>query len=185
VAIGERATRPVSMRFVPDLFAPVVALAALGGVALVLLAPSHYAQQLTFTTLPVARDSANYDPVVTGNQLVATACSVVDAQTAHLHGVTTNCRNLFTAPGVGALRVQASSPDDVRAAENLLAGAVKFAGVPNFATLPGSSIERGHPTVYITAPLWLTVAIVMLLFALSDWLLSVLAPGIRARRRLA
>jgi hypothetical protein len=185
VAIGERARRPVSMRIVPDLFAPVVALAALGGVALVLLAPSHYAQQLSFTTLPVTRDSANYDPVVTGDQLVATACSAVEAQTAQLHGVTTNCRNLFTAPGVGALRVQASSRDSVRAAENTLAGAAKFAGVPNFATLPASPIERGRPTVYITAPLWLTVAIVMLLFALSDWVLSVLAPGIRARRRLA
>ena len=106
-------------------------------------------------------------------------------QTAQLHGVTTSCRNLFTAPGVGALRVQASSPDGVRAAEGTLAGAAKFAGVPNFATLPASSIERGRPTVYITAPLWLTVAIVMLFFALSDWVLSVLAPGIRARRRLA
>ena len=185
VAIGERATRPASMRVVPDLFAPVVALAALGGVVLVMLAPSHYAQQLKFSTLPVARESATYDPVITGDQLVATACAAVDARTAQLPGVTTNCRNVFTAPGVGALRVQAASPQKVRDAEAALVNAVKTAGVSHIAMLPGSAIERGRPTAYLTAPLWLTVVIVMLLFALSDWLLSALAPRVRARRRLA
>jgi O-antigen ligase/polysaccharide polymerase Wzy-like membrane protein len=185
LVIGERARRPVSMRVVPDLFAPFVALAALAGVALVLLAPSHYAQDLTFTTLPVVRDSAAYDPVVTGDQLIATACNAIEAQTSALSGVSTNCRNLYTAPGVGALRVQARSADDVRSAEATLAQVVKSAGISHYATSPASSIERGRPTLYVTAPLWLTVAVVMLLFALSDVVLRVLAPRARARRRLA
>jgi hypothetical protein len=171
LAMGERTRGTVSLRAVPDLYAPIAAAAALAGVAVVLTAPTHYAQEVRFSTLPTTSQAASYNPVVTGNQLVDTVCDAVRAESRFLPEVDTSCRNLFTAPGVGAIRVEsASSQRTIQALADLRLTAIR-AGVTDVRFQPDTDVVEGRPTPATTAPLWLSLVVLMVLFGTSgQWL---------------
>jgi hypothetical protein len=180
LAMAERTQGAVSLRAVPDLYAPIAAAAALVGVGVVIAAPTHYAQEVNFSTLPTQRQVAPYNPVVTGDSLVDTVCDVVRAKTRFMPGVETSCRNLFTAPGVGTFRVSSSSSDRTIEAVAELRQAAIGAGVTDLALDASTPVEEGRATSATTAPLWLSLVVLMVLFGTSGQWLSYI---VRRRRR--
>lgn len=182
IAVSERSRGPVLLWAAPPLLPPIAAVAALVGVGFVILAPTHYAQQAQFSTLPLQRESGSYDPVDPGNTLVNTACAAASAQAHVMHGVSVSCRNLFAGPGVGEIRLEASSPRRVVRAVAEVGRAIRRAGVTALDPVPETPVMRGIPTAATTAPLWLPLIVVMMLFAGSGEVLRALVP--RGRRRL-
>jgi hypothetical protein len=180
LAMGERTRGAVSLRAVPDLYAPIAAAAALAGVAVVIAAPTHFAQQVNFSTLPTERQVAPYNPVVTGDSLVDTVCDVVRVKTRFLPGVDTSCRNLFTAPGLGSFRVESKSSERTIEAVAALRQAAVAAGVTDLALDMSTPVEEGRATSATTAPLWLSLLVLMVLFGTSGQWLSYV---VRRRRR--
>ncbi len=179
--VAEREQGAVTLRAAPSLLPAVISLAALVGIAAVLTAPAHYARQLQFSTLPVAQEAAFYDPDVPGNTLVNTVCGVAGATAERLPGVSVSCRNTFSAPGVGVLRVEGSSQRKVTAATKVIGDSLRTAGVRAFAVVPETPLAVGRPTAATTAPLWLPVVAMMLLFAWSG--VALRAAQRRATRR--
>ncbi len=164
VGVAERARGPVALPRTLGLHhaaAPAAALAA--GVVVAVLAPVHHAVDYRFSTLPVAREVGSYDPVVTGTTLINTTCGMAQAQQRAHPGVRLDCRESFTGPGVGDLRVQAADASTVREVTAALrAGAVR-AGVAALDLVPATPDESGRPSAARTAPLWLPVLTVMVL----------------------
>jgi hypothetical protein len=185
VAVGtvlaERSIGPVVLRPAPSLLPPVAALAALAGIGLFFAAPTNYSRQVQFSTLPVVQEAATYNPVQPGNTLVNTACGAARAQAAELSGVTLTCRDLFTAPGLGELRVQAGSADAVDKALKRIDDSIRRAGVRSIAPVPETPLTAGLPTAAVTSPAWLPVLAVMLLFAWSGVALRLARRRARGR----
>ena len=179
--VAERELGAVSLRAVPPLLPPVATLGALAGIVVLYAAPAHYARQVQFSTLPVAQEAAFYDPVQPGNTLVNTVCEAAKSSVQRLNGVTISCRNTFSAPGVGILRIQASSVKKVTAATAIVGGVARDAGVRAFAAVPETPIIAGNPTIAVTAPAWVPAASVTLLFAWSG--VALRAVQRRALRR--
>jgi hypothetical protein len=171
VAIGtvlaERNVGPVTFRPTPSLLPPVVAFAALAGIGLFFAAPTSYSRQVQFSTLPITQEAADYNPVQPGDTLVNTVCGAARAQAEALPGVTLTCRDLFTAPGLGELRVQASSVHAVDNALTHVGDAIRRAGVRSITPVPETPLTAGLPTAARTSPVWVPVLAVMLLFAWS------------------
>lgn len=171
VAIGtvlaERNLGPVTLRVTPSLVPPVVGLAALVGIGLFLAAPTNYSRQVQFSTLPVQQEAAAYNPVQPGNTLINTVCGAARAQAESLPGVTLSCRDLFTAPGLGVLRVQAGSAVAVDNALSHVEDAIQNAGVRSLTPVPETPLTAGLPTIALTSPVWVPILAVMLLFAWS------------------
>jgi hypothetical protein len=179
--IAEREQGPVTLHAAPSLLPAGITLAALVGVAAVLTAPAHYARQLQFSTLPVSQEAAFYDPVEPGDTLVNTVCGVASSTAETLPGVSISCRNTFSAPGFGILRVEGDSQQKVTAATAVIGDSLRTAGVRALAVVPETPLTVGRPTVATTAPLWLPVVAVMLLFAWSG--VALRAAQRRASRR--
>lgn len=180
--VAERVRGAASLRAVPPLLPPIAALGALAGIVALLATPAHYARQMQFTTLPVAQEAAFYDPVEPGNTLVDTVCDAAKSAATRLHGVSVSCRNTFSAPGFGILRVQASSAQAVAAATATVDDVARAAGVRAFAAIPQTRIIAGRPTVAKTAPVWLAVVSVMSLFAWSGVALRLVQRRVPWRR---
>lgn len=182
IVVAERGRGPVTLLAAPPLFAPVVSLAALAGAVLVVTSPTHHARQVQFSVLPVAQQAAFYDPVEPGNTLINTVCDTARAEAAAMSDVSVTCRNLFSAPGLGALRVEADSPAGVTDALAAIERATKRAGVDALVPIPETPLVGGRPTLRTTAPLWLPVVVVMLLFAWSGVVLAAARRRVRSRR---
>lgn len=178
--VAERDQGAVSLRAVPPLLPPIATLGALAGIVALFAAPAHYARQMQFSTLPVAQEAAFYDPVEPGNTLVNTVCDVAKPAAVPLPDISISCRNTFSAPGLGILRIEASSAREVTAATDVVSDVARRAGVRAFAAVPETPITAGHPTAATTAPVWVPVVFVILLFA---WSGAALRPAERRALR--
>jgi hypothetical protein len=185
IVVAERSRGPVTLLATPPLLAPVASLAALAGVVLVVTAPTHHSRQVQFSVLPVAQQAAFYDPVEPGDTRIDTVCDTAEAEVAAMSDVSVSCRNTFTAPGLGVMRVEAESAEDVTAALSAIESATKRAGVSALEPIPETPLVGGRPTVRTTAPLWLPVVVIMLLFAWSGLVLAAVRRRVRARQRAA
>jgi hypothetical protein len=167
IVLAERNLGPVTFRPTPSLLPPVVAFAALAGIGLFFAAPTSYSRQVQFSTLPITQEAADYNPVEPGDTLINTVCGAARAQAQALPGVTLTCRDLFTAPGLGELRVQAHSVHTVDDAITRVGDAIRRAGVRSITPVPETPLTAGLPTAARTSPVWVPVLAVMLLFAWS------------------
>lgn len=138
-------------------------------------APVHFADSVLFTTLPTAREAAYYDPVTAGNRVVDTACGVVRIVDAGLHGASLDCRNLNSAAGMGEVRFEGGSRQELVTAINRVDRAVRGAGIPDYHAFVVGPVERGRTTVWRTAPVWAPLLAVGLLI-LVPWRRSA-TPG--------
>lgn len=155
--LGERAMGTVRLRSVSPRWFAVPIAGGIVGALMLALAPVHHATTYVFSTLPNRQEAAAYNPVVTGNGLVDTACGAAEAQAAALPGIKLDCRNTFGAPGVGQLRVEAASAAAVRSDSAAVFGAITRAGVLDLRTVPVIAQSTGRPTALLTAPAWLAI----------------------------
>jgi hypothetical protein len=184
IVVAEREKGPVTLWAAPSLLPPVATFGALAGIAALLAAPTHHARQFEFSTLPIVQEAGFYDPNQPGDTLVNTVCGVAQAEADRLPDVSVDCRDPFTSPGLGILRIEAPSANGVAAAVAAIRAAVRSAGVRSLSAVPESAAVAGEPTLATTAPLWLPVVVVMLLFVWS----GVVLRGVQrraARRRPA
>ena len=139
------------------------------GVAAFALAPVHFAVNTIFTTLPIAREAVTYDPVTAGTNLVNTTCGIVQIESHALAGASMDCRNSFTAAGMGFIRFEGGSRQELLNASGAVTHAVRVeAGITNFVDYANGPVLQGRSTVWSTAPVWAPLAVVEILIT-APW----------------
>lgn len=127
-------------------------------------APVHFAVHSIFTTLPVARETVSYDPVTAGTNLVNTTCGIVRIESRTLAGAHIDCSNLFTAAGMGSIRFEGGSRQELITAAQTVDRAVRVeGGITHFVDYADGPVRQGRATVWATAPGWAPLATVALL----------------------
>ena len=184
VASSERAAGPVRLlrpwTDAPRARVGLVAGALVVGTAATLAWPTHTAVTARFETLPAERLTGAFDPVAEGRRLVTTVCGVADLYDLRDDGVRLDCRDLNGPAGVGELRAQAGDAERATAVLGDVAGLVR--GSTRVAALRLSQdgpARTGRPTLVRTAPLWLPLAVLLLVLVVPS------APLQRLERRLA
>jgi hypothetical protein len=146
------------------------------GAVVFAVTPAHSAATYRFETIaPIWVANAPKPETFTGSVLAETACAVM-TEPPQSTGVSIECRRVdLTQPawlGVGELRVQAGSADQVRAVSADVLDRAKGV-VPGVSASPLGGIQSGRPTWARTAPVW---------FALSCLILALLIPPMTRHR---
>jgi hypothetical protein len=140
----------------------VVGLAVAFGVVLAWQWPTHQALTAQFATLSPSALTPNFDQVDQGRRLIATVCAVAEVPRPR---VRIDCVDSNTAAGVGALRLEASSPGELFAELTQLVAEVRTrTPVTTMTVSVDHDLLQNVPTAVGTAP-W-SLGIVALLLAL-------------------
>jgi hypothetical protein len=139
-----------------------LAAAAAGGVLMLALAPTHYAEQYAFQTVSTTRQLLPTDPVTVGTTYINSVCDIVGAVSSQHHDITLDCRNPQLAAGVGQIRLQAGSAVEV---QNLVSDVrSSVAGLPvAFSLAVQTPLRSGRDTGLAWAPFWLPAAVLLAL----------------------
>jgi hypothetical protein len=176
VGVSEASPRPVETtrrRWADRALVPVAGFTV--GALVLALTPSHSSATYRFESIgPYWVAAANSLQPFSGRVLANSACDIM-ARAPRPGGVSVDCRRMdLTQPaseGMGEVRIQAGSAEEVRAAEVGILGRAKSV-IPGLQTFSLGGIESGRPTWARTAPAWLAV---------SGLIIALLAP--RRRRR--
>lgn len=149
------------LRDLPLLRVTLVLLAVGGGLLVREQAPTHVVQVSLFSTLSPTDLTPSFDKVDAGRRLVATVCAVATQDPPA--GVSLDCRDDNTGPGIGVLRVQAASSRELTAALFALGGRVRaHTAVKHLTGATTGPPLRGKDTVWQTAPWWAGAAALLL-----------------------
>ena len=142
-----------------------ITAAAAAGVALLAVAPTHYATQYEFRTVSAFRELLPTDPVTVGTTYINSICGVVDGVGTEHRSSQLDCRDPQLAAGVGTLRIQASSADDVRTLVSDVRTSVARLPV-DFALDVQAPLLSGRETGFAWAPFWLPAGVLLALVLL-------------------
>jgi hypothetical protein len=140
----------------------VVSAAAVGWLVFA-LAPVHYAQQFRFTTVSAAREARFTDPVTQGHVFVNTVCGTAAALPEGTPAAHIDCRDLMVAPGVGVLRIEATSSAALPAVADTVGAQVATAGLTPFRLSAETPVQRGRDTAATWAPFWIPAGTLLVL----------------------
>jgi hypothetical protein len=168
IVAAERAAGPLPaiVRRPRWLLAGAVVGAEVVGLVVFALAPVHYAIQYQFQTVSVLREALPSNPLIVGQTYLNTVCAdVAGVKTLHADA-RFDCRDLKETPGVGQLRVQAGSPDQVKTLVADVSNAVNTSNYIDFSLAPQTSLRSGRDTGLAWAPFWLPVGTLLALVLL-------------------
>lgn len=171
IAIGivaaERNSAPVGalVRRRWFVLAGATAAAAAGGTIAYAVAPVHYAAQYQFQTVSAARQLQPTDPVTVGTTYINSVCDVVDGVGMLNRNAVFDCRDPQLAAGIGQLRVQASSADEVHRLLSTVQTTVSKLPL-TFSLSPQTPLQAGRNTALAWAPFWLPAAVLLALVLL-------------------
>jgi hypothetical protein len=130
----------------------LTAMGALVGLFAFLVAPVIDSQERTFSTVNQAAVALNGGGGF-GPALIGTVCDVAKAITPDLPDTTIDCRDNYTAPGIGTLRVESPSSGQTLAAYTMLTQRLQqTAYLGDFATFPIGPPVSARATAWDTAP---------------------------------
>lgn len=164
---SERAAGPLRgfMRVRARTLVAVAVAAAAAGLLVLVATPRHYARLYEFSTISPVRETQPLDPVAVGQTMIHTVCGVATVVEESSPGTLT-CRDLKQAAGVGELRVQSPSPQQVTATTERIRATVADVGLRAFALDAQTPVRAGRPTAAQWAPVWLPVVAVLALLLL-------------------
>ena len=172
IAIGvvatERVTGPLPALIRPRravAFGAVVAAGLIGVVAYA-LTPVHYAEQYQFQTVSTLRQVLPSNPETMGSTFADTVCIIAERVTDRHPGAQVDCATPGQAPGVGTIRVQASSADGVRRVVVDIQNAIQTGALSGFSLTVRTPMRSGRDTALAWAPFWLPLSVLLAVFLL-------------------
>jgi hypothetical protein len=168
IVAAERAAGPLPaiVRRPRWLLAAAVAGAEVVGLVVFAVTPVHYAIQYQFQTVPTLREALPSNPALVGQTYLNTVCADVTGVKRLHSDARFDCRDLKQAPGVGQLRVQAGSPEQVQSVVSDVSTAVNTNHYIDFSLNAQTAMRSGRDTGLAWAPFWLPVGTLLALLLL-------------------
>lgn len=124
----------------------------LAGLVAFFVAPVVVSQERTFSTVSALGNVLDGNGAV-GPSLIGTICDIARSVAAENPGTHISCRDDFTSPGVGTLRVESSSATQTLAAfTDITADAYRVYYLNGYLTYPKSAPVASRATPWKTAP---------------------------------
>jgi len=123
------------------------------GVLAYSIAPIRDVQQRSFTVLPVQREAAWSNPSYLGNEMTLSMCTIAQHMADTQPRVRLQCRDDFTGPGDGTMRVEAPTGAQVLAMYDAIdAATAKVSYLSGYQTQLSGPPKKVRPTGWRTAP---------------------------------